>query len=190
MSNKIALLYDDGNFNIIMNGKIVNVENDINKSFESFKQLIKNEASLNKISWEKIEQEVSVLEGSGIEKNDDYKTIALGKLKYFYNMERVVYINNGEMIPLRGGHYLFDFAYNVVANKDMKKYDEFLEFCKEIIDRKSNYRLTDSSIIVSSARLNYGSAEYNFKTEKINKGASVSIDTFTEFKKYIVSNIS
>ena len=56
---------------------------------------------------------------------------------------------------------------------------DFMEFsnCNEL------------SLLVLSASFNYGSAEYNFQTGKINKGASIEDFTFDEFKNYVLQTI-
>ena len=68
-----------------------------------------------------------------LEINNEYRTMAYGNMKYFYNMGKVFYMANGQMIPLIGGYGLFKFTLHEVCKADLNKANEFIEFCKDVV---------------------------------------------------------
>lgn len=189
MNNKVALTYENGEFNLILNGTVIKTDKDFDNAVYQFKQTISTTSQSSETkSWDVIEESINSYKDKGLDINSDYKTITFGAMKYFYTTGKVFYISGGEMIALRGGFDFFYFILTVASNGDTTNCGNFIEFCKDIVTANATYRITDSSITILSPRLNYGSAEYNFSSQKINKGASIIQGTFDEFKCYI-SNI-
>ncbi|GAB6169847.1 hypothetical protein JCM1393_23070 [Clostridium carnis] len=189
MNNKIALIYENDEYRVEINGSIVDKDRDIDNSFFKFKQVINNNLTSESKAFEGIAESLKEFVDKGLEINFEYKTINFGVMKYFYNMGKVFYMANGSMIPLRGGYNLFKFALTIASNGNREKSEGFIKFCKEIVENNTTYRITESSIIVSSASFNYGAAEYNFISGKINKGASIVEGNFEEFKSYVLEII-
>ena len=48
-----------------------------------------------------------------------FKTISYGKMKYFYNTDKVFYIDEGSMISLGGGFALFSFIIGKIKDEDL-----------------------------------------------------------------------
>lgn len=188
MNNKIALTYENNEFNITLNGSIIKTDKDFDNAVYQFKQVIANTSSSAETKpWDVIEESISKYKESGLEINNDYKTITFGAMKYFYTTGKVFYISNGEMIALRGGFDFFHFILAVASNGNVETCESFIEFCKIVVTTNGSYKISDASITILSPRLNYGSAEYNFSSQKINKGASIIQGTFEEFKSYILN---
>ncbi|WP_300383365.1 hypothetical protein [Clostridium sp.] len=189
MSNKVELVYDNNEYRVLMNGSEVFKDIDIENSYDKFRTIIRNNKSAEARAWEDILIRFESLGYKDLDINKEYKTLTFGDLKYFYNMGKSFFMKDGKMIPLIGGYEIFKFTLNVVSKGDIIRGNEFIEFCKEVVLSDVNYRLTDSSIIVASASFNYGSAEYNFISGKINKGASIIEGNLKEFKEYVFSII-
>lgn len=189
MNSKVELIYENNEYSVTVNGSIVNKDKDLENVFAQFKSIINNNKSAEAKAWDEIVEKFQALNNSNLEINYEFRTMSYGNIKYFYNMSKVFYISNGEMVPLIGGYELFKFTLNVLGNEDINKANDFIEFCKSIVMSKINYRVIDASIIVSSASFNYGSAEYNFNSKKINKGASILTGSFEEFKNYVLNII-
>lgn len=189
MDRKVELVYENNEYSVAVNGSIIEKNIGFEKALEKFKSVIENNKSSEAKAWAEIVEKFEALNNSNLEINNEYRTMTFGNLKYFYNMGKVFYMANGQMIPLIGGYSLFKFNLSVASEGSLDKANEFAEFCKEIVLSDISYRVTDSSIIVSSASFNYGSAEYNFMSEKINKGASIIKGSFKDFKEYVLSII-
>ncbi|VYU09995.1 hypothetical protein [Clostridium tertium] len=189
MNSKVELIYENNEYRVEVNGSVVNKDNDLEKAFDQFKNVISNNKSAEARAWDDIVEKFENLNSKDLEINKEYRTMSYGNMKYFYNMGKVFYMGNGQMIPLIGGYSLFKFTLNIVSNGDLAKANDFVEFCKDVMLCNVNYRVTDSGIIVSSASFNYGSCEYNFISNKINKGASISSGSFEEFKSYVLDII-
>lgn len=188
MNNKIALIYENGEFNLTLNGTIIKTEKDFDNAVHQFKQTISTTSQgYETKSWQVIGESLIDYKDKGLEINSDYKTVTFGAMKYFYTTGKVFYIAGGEMIALRGGFDFFYFILTTASKGDAIVCANFIEFCKNIVTANATYRITDSSITILSPRLNYGSAEYNFNNNKINKGASIIEGTFEEFKDYILN---
>lgn len=189
MKSKVELIYENNEYVVSVNGSVVNKEKELDKAFEQFKNVINNNKTSEARAWEDIATKFEALNDENLEINNEFRTMTYGNMKYFYNMGKVFYMGNGQMIPLIGGYSLFKFNLNIVSEGSLEKSNDFAEFCKDVMLSNINYRVTDSSIIVSSASFNYGSAEYNFMSEKINKGASIIKGSFNDFKEYVLSII-
>ena len=187
MNNKVALVYQNGEYNVTLNDSVIKTDKDFDNAVYQFKQTIAStSATAETKSWEVIKEKVLEYDGTTLEINSDYKTITFGDMKYFYTTGKVFYITNGEMIALKGGFDFFYFILTVVSKGDVNTSASFIELCKEVVANNANYRITDHSISVLSPSFNYGSAEYNFYSKKINKGASIVEGTFEDFKAYIL----
>ena len=189
MKSKVGLIYENNEYIVSVNGSVVNKDKDLDKAFEQFKKVINNNKTSEAKAWEDIVNKFEALGNENLEINNEFRTMTYGNMKYFYNMGKVFYMANGQMIPLIGGYSLFKFNLSVASEGSLDKANEFTDFCKEVVLSDISYRVTDSSIIVSSASFNYGSAEYNFMSEKINKGASIIKGSFKDFKEYVASII-
>ena len=188
MNNKVALIYQNGEYSVTLNDSVIKSDKDFDNAVYQFKQTIANTSGTSEPkSFEIIKEKVLEFENESLEINSDYKTITFGAMKYFYNTGKVFYISNGEMIALRGGFDFFYFILAVVSKGDTNACASFIELCKEVVANNANYRITDSSISILSPSFNYGSAEYNFNSKKINKGASIVEGSFEDFKSYILN---
>lgn len=188
MNNNVALVYENGEFKISMNGSVVKSERELNLAVEKFKQVLTSPVSPEQKSWECIESEMIQYIESGLEINNEFKTLAFGPMKYFYITGKVLY-TAGSMIDLKGGYNLFKFAMDIVSKGDKEKCGVFIELCKQIIENKAILSINDDTMVIRSAKLSYGALEYNFTTEKINKGTSVEKGSFEEFKEYCISSL-
>lgn len=189
MNSKVALLYENGKYNISINDTVINTYDDIEESFEKFKMVIKNNSVAKVATWENIEESLKEFTDNRLEINNEYKTISFESMRYFYNTGKVFYIKNGEMIELIRGYNLFYFILTMVLEGKVQSCEDILDFCKEVLENKITYGINDASILVSSAAFNYGYAEYNFSSGKINKGSSIEKSSFDEFKAYVLGII-
>ncbi|MFR2300638.1 MAG: hypothetical protein ACLS6P_10315, partial [Clostridium paraputrificum] len=187
--NKVELIYENGQYKVMFDGKEVSSSKDSEESFEKFKQVIKDNVVVNANSWESIESALRMHNLEGLEINSEYKAATYGELKFFYNSGKVFYTPNDKMIQLIGGFYLFNFVISMVESGHVKDYKDFLDFCVDILEKRATYRVNESNLIVSSAAFNYGSCEYNFFGNRILKGASIVSGTFEDFKNYVYSII-
>lgn len=189
MNNKVSLVYEDGEYKLYINDSMINSESDIDKSVQKFKQIIVDNVSAQGRPWESIEGSLLEINDDRIEMNKEYKTVTFGVMKYFHNSGKIFYTANGQMSPLLGGYNLFYYLLKLCAENKVKNYEDVLELCKYIVEHKGTYRVNESSIIVSNPAFNYGSAEYNFNSDKINKGATIENATFDVFKGYVMGVI-
>lgn len=189
MSNKVELIYENGDYKVLFEGKEVSVSKDSNESFEKFKQVIKDNVVINSNSWDSIESALRMHTLEGLEINSEYKAASYGELKFFYNSGKVFYTQNNKMIQLIGGFYLFNFVISMIESGDIKDYKDFLDFCVYILENRATYRVNESNFIVASAAFNYGSCEYNFLGNRILKGASIVKGSFEDFKDYVYTII-
>lgn len=188
MSNKVTLIYEDGKYSVFINEAIVSTDKDIDRSIEKFKQVVDNNSITQLNSWDNMEIRLKAFKDSRLQINSEFKTISFGVLKYFYSNGKVFYMGNGQMVPLIGGIDFLYFILTMVTEGKIIDSDYFVEFCKVVLEKRGTYRTSESTITVLSGAFNYGSAEYNFSNGKINKGVSIDIGTFEDFKSY-VSNI-
>lgn len=189
MDRKVELVYENNEYSVAVNGSIIEKNIGFEKALEKFKSVIENNKSSEAKAWADIVEKFEALNNNVLEINNEFRTMTFGNLKYFYNMGKVFYMGEGQMIPLIGGYNLFKFVLFVVHDLGSEITSEFISFCKELMFKDVNYRITDSSIVISSASFNYGYAEYNFTSKKINKGASIVEASFNEFKDYVFSII-
>ncbi len=189
MGKKIELVYEDGKYIVSIDGSEVDTQENVDKAFERFKQVIKNNNNNNEKSWLYIEDTIKSFENENVEINGQFKTVTIGSLKYFYNTGKVFYISENDMTQLIGGYGLIKFILETPGLKEKENIESFLELCKAVIDNGANYRITSGSIVIISAVLNYGSVEFNFDYNRINKGIAIEDCNFEEFKKYVLDAI-
>ena len=189
MERKVELVYENNEYSVAINGSIIEKNIGFEKALEKFKSVIDNNKSSEAKAWADIVEKFETLNNSNLEINNEFRTMAFQDIKYFYNMGKTFYMGEGQMVPLIGGYNLFKFILFVVSNQGLDITNKFNKFCKKLMFEDVNYRITDSSIIISSASFNYGSAEYNFLSKKINKGASIIEGSFDEFEDYVFSII-
>lgn len=187
MSNKVALVFENGVYSISVNDEVVNNEKNLDSAFAKFKEAMKDNLIVHTNSWESIEASAVSFDDDRVEINAEHKTVTFGKMKYFYNTNKLFYMTDGKMIPLLGGYHLFNFILTVVKAGQCDDYESILKFCKDIIECKATYRTNEEVFTVGCAAFNYGAAEYNFSSGKIHKGASITKGSFDEFKGYVLA---
>lgn len=186
MGNKITLTYENGEFNVAINESIVYIDKDMESSLIKFNSVIKNNAIEQKSSWEAIEEDIRNLNNKDVEINSQFKTVNFGKMKYFYNTDKVFFIENSSMISLGGGYSLFNFVLNKINEGQLKDEESFLELCKISMMNKAIFSAHEDTVMISSPKFSYGTVEYNFASNKINKGTSFEKGSFEEFKNYVL----
>ena len=186
MSNKIMLTYENGEFNVYINETVIYNDKDIENSFIKFKQEVKNNAGAKSDSWESVEENIKAYCLSGLEINKEFRTISFGKMKYFYNTDKVFYIENDSMISLDGGFKLFNFIINKISQKDLADEVSLLELCKIAMINKAIFSINEDCIMILSPMFSYGKVEFNFTNKKINKGTTSEKGTFEDFKNYVL----
>ena len=107
-------------------------------------------------------------------------------MKYFYNTDKVFYIQNNSMISLGGGYSLFNFVLKKINEGQLENEENFLELCKISMQNKAIFSANEDIVMISSPKFSYGTVEYNFGTNKINKGTSSEKGSFEEFKDYVL----
>ena len=186
MGNKITLTYENGEFNVALNENVVYTDKEMEGALLKFNAVVKNNAIEQSNSWCDIEDSIKAFNISNIEVNSQFKTISYGKMKYFYNTDKVFYIENSSMISLGGGFSLFNFVIDKINSGELENEESFLELCKIAMVNKGIFRAHEDKIMISSPKFSYGTVEYNFATKKINKGTSSEKGSFEEFKAYVL----
>ena len=186
MGNKITLTYENGEFNVTINENIVYTDKEMEGALLKFNSVVKNNAIEQKNSWDAIESEVNSYSIDGAELNSQFKTVNFGKMKYFYNTDKVFYIENNGMISLGGGYSLFNFVLKKIKEGHLENEESFLELCKISMLNKAIFSANEDIVMISSPKFSYGTVEYNFATNKINKGTSSDKGSFEEFKDYVL----
>ena len=189
MTNKVILIFEDGNYNVCINGTVIATEKDSDKAYEKFKEVIADNNANGANNWVGILESLSSINDTKLEINHDYKTINFGSMKYFHGTGKVFYISDGQMHPLTGGIHTFKGILTMATSGYIDNYEDLLKFCTDVLKDKATVRMTDTSIIVGSAAFNYGSAEYNFFSKKINKGASIESGNFDIFRAYVLNTL-
>ena len=185
MDNKIALVYSNGEYTVNINGTLMHKGNDAEEMFEKFQNVIKNNSIRETTSWEYIKDRINELNLREVKINEDYKTIEFQSIKYFHNINKLYNIAGDSMVELAGAYNLLYFILEMNKAGYLRDSQDLVDICMVAMDNKANYRYYDTNFIITSARFNYGVAEYNFATGKIHKGVSIEKSTFEEFKKYV-----
>ena len=81
MGNKITLTYENGEFNVAINERVVYSDKDMENSLLKFNSVVKNNAIEQSNSWEAIENKVVGYDIEGVQINPEFKTINFGKMK-------------------------------------------------------------------------------------------------------------
>lgn len=186
MGNKITLTYENREFKVSINENVVYTDKEMEGALLKFNSVVKNNAIEQKNSWDAIESEVNSYSIDGAELNSQFKTVNFGKMKYFYNTDKVFYIENNGMISLGGGYSLFNFVLKKIKEGHLENEESFLELCKISMLNKAIFSANEDIVMISSPKFSYGTVEYNFATNKINKGTSSDKGSFEEFKDYVL----
>ncbi|MBP3915057.1 MULTISPECIES: hypothetical protein [unclassified Clostridium] len=186
MGNKITLTYENGEFNVAINESVVYTDKEMEGALLKFNSVVKNNAIEQNNSWDSIEAEVNSYNIEQVEVNSQFKTVNFGKMKYFYNTDKVFYIQNNSMISLGGGYSLFNFVLKKINEGHLENEESFLELCKISMLNKAIFSANEDIVMISSPKFSYGTVEYNFATNKINKGTSSEKGSFEEFKNYVL----
>lgn len=189
MNSKIALIYENKTFKLEVTGEMIKEFKNFEEAVKAYEEKIKEIDNSEEGKWNNLLSEVNRFKEDGLEVNNEFKSMEFKGLKYFLKTDKVFYMQNGEMIPLLGGFNFFKSTLILLKDNKIGNLESFILFLKEVIISKVNYRLNELSLLVLSASFNYGSAEYNFQTGKINKGASIEDFTFDEFKNYVLQTI-
>lgn len=189
MDNKIALVYDNNEYTITVNGKILETVKNAEDAFAKYQQIIRNNNMGSATAWEYVVNSINEFKNISIEVNNEFKTVSYEKIKYFHATNKVLYISDKMASPLIGGFNLFMFVANLADKGLITDLEGILEVCKQAIENKVNYRIADTSLTLTSPIFNYGFVEYNFSTGKINKGIIIEKAAFNEFKDYVFSII-
>lgn len=189
MSNKIALVYEEGSFSICLNDTVIQTENDIESAIQYFKKVIKNNGGQQDNGWNEIKAVVESAACDDIEMNEAYKTVTLGNMKYFHNTGNLVYIEEGKMVPLMGGFRFVAFILERMEKEQLKDYKKLLELCIKVVEEKATYRVAENAFIIASPVFDYGFVEYHFHNGQINKGSSSEQGNFESFCEYAYSRL-
>lgn len=189
MNNKISLSYENGEFIILINEEVIYKDSKLESSIEKFEAVIKDNEKRNGTIWDIINKEMHECCVKGLEINSEYKNLSYKNIKYFYTTNKAFYMKDETLIPLLGGYEFFKFILMLVKNKYIEDYEKVLDLCSYLLSEKVLYRTDNMVLSMSSPKFNYGSLEYNFTNGRINKGTSISICTFEEFKDYVMETI-
>ncbi|WP_053984505.1 hypothetical protein [Niameybacter massiliensis] len=189
MSSKVALVFDNGEYSVIVNDTVIYTNKKIDEAYKQFEKTIKNNVGVQDTSWESISDSAKSFQLEGLEVEDTYKNMSFRNLKYFHNTGKLFYTGKGEMFPLNGGYRLFSFILKIVANKQLEDPEALLEICVKAMNSGVNYRTTEFSFILTSPAFNYGNVEYNFYTKEMHKGTSRDMEGFETFKAYVLEII-
>lgn len=189
MKDKITLVYENGEYTVSINDKLISINKHMDNAIERFTQVITDNEIIKATPWEDMMKDLEGIKGSRLEINSEYQTLTFENMKYFYRTGKVFNMKNGQMQQLLGGYHLFSFVVRMVEGGYIKDYLEILDFCKEVLEYKVTYRTSETSITVASPAFNYGSAEYNFVSGKINKGATIEKASFNTYKEYVLNTL-
>lgn len=73
MGKKIELVYENGKYIVSIDGSAVETQEDADKAFERFKQVIKNNNNNNEKSWLYIEESIKSFGNKNVEINEKFK---------------------------------------------------------------------------------------------------------------------
>ncbi|MGL4570603.1 MAG: hypothetical protein ACRCVJ_06035 [Clostridium sp.] len=189
MSNKVTLTYENGEYTVSINDKLISVNKHMENAVERFTQVISDNAIIQGTSFESMLKDLESISDERLVIDREYKTLTFENLKFFYSTGKVFNMENGKMQALIGGYNLFFFIVNMVKSGYIENYLEVLDFCREVLEEKVPYRTSETSLIIADPGFNYGSAEYNFVSGKINKGATIEKASFNTFREYVLNTI-
>ncbi|MGL4874818.1 MAG: hypothetical protein ACRC30_09240 [Clostridium sp.] len=183
--SKISLTYENKTYRLEVSGEMI-------KEFRSYEEALgefeKRVSELDNSEEGKWLSMVDSLKGydEEVSINNEFKSMEYKGVKYFLKTDKAFYMEDGDMIPLLGGFNFFKALVVLDKNNEIGDVKEFMIFLKRLSVKRVNYRLNELSLLVLGAMFNYGSAEFNFQSKKLNKGASIVDCTFGEFKEYIL----
>lgn len=182
----ITLVFENGEYKVLVNGNKILVSRDMELSIDNFKNSIKENAAKIEGTWENY---LTRIDKNLVTINDEYQAMEFENLKFFYKTGKVFYIKDGTMVQLTGGFSFFSSIVELIKTDNIKDTSEILEFCRDILEGRAIYRVSENNINISSAAFNYGTCEYDFLKRRINKGASIVDGSFEDFKEYVYSII-
>lgn len=189
MENKIALIYDGNDYQVLVNDNIITTTEKIEDAYECFEKTINNNKFKATGNWETIVDSVKKLDLAGVEIFEAYNAIQYKTVKYFHKTGTLFYIGKGEMLPLMGGDRLLVFILERVAKKQLEDSESFVEICARANQEGIVYHIKEDSFSLYSAIFNYGNVTYNFRTQEIHKGTHIEKGSFDLFKQYILEVI-
>lgn len=182
----ITLVFENGEYKVLLNGNKLSVSKDMELSIDNFKNAIKENAAKIEGTWENY---LGRVDKSLVNINEEYQTMEIENLKFFYKTGKVFFMENGSMVQLTGGFSFFNGVIDMLKVGNIKNISDILELCKNILEGRAIYRVSENNISISSAAFNYGTCEYDFLKGRINKGASIEDGSFEDFKRYVYSII-
>ena len=185
MENKVALVYDGKEYQIILNEKMIHTTQAIEEAYECFEKTIENNQSKTEMKWEKIIEQVQGLNVEGVEIFEAYHAIQYKTLKYFQHTGMLFDMKDEEMLPLAGGIRLLLFLLERIGRKQLEKAEDFIAICTLATKEGIVYHIKEDSYSLNSGIFNYGSVIYNFRTQDIHKGTHVEKAGFEIFRNYI-----
>lgn len=185
MSNKMALVYNGKDYQIVVNEEVIATLDKLDEAYQCFEKTLQNNQSALDGNWETMLKEIKELEVEGVELFEAYSAIQYKTIKYFHNTGKLFYMKGGDMFPLDGGCRLLLFLIQRVAQQEISESEDFIELCAEASKKGIQYRIKESSFTLASPIFNYGYVAYNFLTQEIHKGTHTEKDTFKAFKQYV-----
>ena len=189
MTNKIALIYNENEYEIAINEKVIKTVETLEEAVDYFEKTIQNNKSMATINWDTICHEVKQLQLPEVEILEDYQAIGYKTIKYFHNTGKLFYMKQGQMFPLNGDYRLLRFILERVAKKQLDDSEQFVELCAKAMENRIVYYIKEETFSLYSAVFNYGNVTYNFLTQEMHKGTHTESGTFNEFKEYVVNII-
>lgn len=189
MNNKIALIYDGSNYQIVVNEKVITSVEKREDAYVCFEKTIHNNKSTVATDWETMRDQIEQLGIEDVEIFDTYHAIAYKTVKYFHNTGKLFYMHKGDMLPLMGDYRLLFFILERVAKKQLDESESFIEICAKATGEGIVYHLKEETFSLCSAIFNYGNVTYNFRTQEIHKGTHTESGDFKVFKDYVLEVI-
>ena len=190
MENKIALVYNGKDYQIVLNEKVISTTQQIEDAYKSFETTIQNNQSKTDMKWEMIVEQVQNCDVEEVEIFQSYHAIQYKTVKYFQHTGMLFYMKDDEMLPLSGGIRLLLFLLERVGRKQLEKGEELIEICALATREGIVYHIKEDSFSLNSGMFNYGSVLYNFRTQEIYKGTHTESGTFAIFMEYVRSIVS
>ena len=185
MENKVALVYDGKEYQIILNEKMIHTTQTIEEAYQSFEKTIENNQSKTEMKWETIIEQIQVLNVEGVEIFEAHHAIQYKTLKYFQHTGMLFDMKGEEMLPLSGGIRLLLFLLERVGKKQLEESEDFISICALATKEGIVYHIKEDTYSLNSGVFNYGSVIYNFRTQEIHKGTHVEKARFAMFRDYI-----
>lgn len=189
MENKIALIYDGNDYQVVVNENVITTEEKIEDAYKCFEKIVNNNTFKVTGKWEEIVNHIKELDLADVEIFETYHAIQYKTVKYFHNTGMLFYIGQGEMLPLMGGDRLLLFILEKVKSKQLDDSESFIDICAQATQESVVYHIKEDSFSLYSGIFNYGNVVYNFRTQEIHKGTHIEKGTFDMFKEYVLETI-